>query len=86
MLVCRQPRTRKLLLTCTLRLRKIAFMNEAAEIKAIRSEMGLTQTEFGKLLGRSGTAVSRWEDGKQLSKAVVMAARYVLDQHRNAAA
>lgn len=61
-------------------------MNDAAEIKAIRLEMGLTQTEFGKLLGRSGTAVSRWEDGRQLSRAVVMAARYARDQHRNAAA
>ena len=34
-------------------------------IAKIRSDMGISQEAFGKLLSRTGTIVSRWESGKR---------------------
>lgn len=36
---------------------------EPTEIKKIRTDLGLTQTEFGRLLGLGGATISRWEAG-----------------------
>jgi superfamily II DNA or RNA helicase len=37
---------------------------DAAEIKALRSKLGLSQTEFGSRLGVSFATVNRWENGR----------------------
>ena len=34
---------------------------QGTEIKKIRSDLGLTQVEFGQLLGAHAVTVSRWE-------------------------
>ena len=36
----------------------------SAEIRFLRSEMGLTQAELARLLGRDGQTVGRWERGE----------------------
>lgn len=42
-------------------------------VKAVRKQAGLSQTEFGKSLGVSLSAVSKWESGENvLSDAVVL--------------
>jgi putative transcriptional regulator len=35
----------------------------ADEIRELRERMGISQTEFGKLIGVEQTVVSRWERG-----------------------
>ncbi|MBH9807673.1 helix-turn-helix domain-containing protein, partial [Clostridioides difficile] len=34
----------------------------AAQVRALREKLGLSQTEFGKLIGKPQTVVSRLED------------------------
>ena len=37
----------------------------ALTIRKKRDKLGLSQPEFGKLLGKSGGAISYWESGKR---------------------
>jgi repressor LexA len=43
-------------------------MSIATNIRRIRSMSGLTQEEFGKVVGVSGMAVSQWENGRAVPR------------------
>lgn len=43
---------------------RFLYGGQGAQIRAIRTELGLTQCEFGKLIGVSSTGVKRWESEK----------------------
>jgi transcriptional regulator with XRE-family HTH domain len=45
--------------------REAAVPNWARNIKQLRRELGLSQTEFGSRLNYSAMAISRWESGAQ---------------------
>lgn len=52
-------------------------------IKQLRTELGLTRTEFGKALGVVRTTVMRWEEGKvEPSEAVILAVRHLAQQYK----
>ena len=43
---------------------RFLYDGQGQQIRAIRKSMGLTQHQFGKLMGVSSTAVKRWEGDK----------------------
>jgi transcriptional regulator with XRE-family HTH domain len=46
-------------------------------VKAIRTQLGLTQPEFGEQIGVSFVTISRWENG--LTVPLPMAWRHIVD-------
>lgn len=58
----------------------------AQEIREIRKSLGLTQAEFGQLLGAHGMTVSRWELGSlsptAYQQALLVAFRAAADKQK----
>ena len=50
-------------------------------IKAKRNALGLSQVEFGNLCGLSGSAISSFESGKEVSELVFKSIKYGLDKY-----
>lgn len=57
---------------------------DAIEIKVARKTLGMTQTEFGNMLGASLRAVQSWESGQRnITDATVILLKQKLDAHNN---
>jgi DNA-binding transcriptional regulator YiaG len=56
-------------------------MNEN-EIKSVRTNLNLSQEDFGKLIGARANQVSRWETGKvRMSKLYVEKLLKIMEDH-----
>lgn len=56
----------------------------ASEIKRVRNLLGLTQAQFGKLLGISKPTIERWETcDKRITGPIVMALYLLLQDEKN---
>ena len=49
-------------------------------VKAARDKLGMSQPAFGKLVGRSGRSIMRYEQGDPLPTEVELAIQYVLSR------
>ena len=53
------------------------------ELRERRKRLGLTQEQFGRLLGVTARAVGKWEAGEvPISPAIDFATRYLIEQGR----
>ena len=53
------------------------------DIKRIRDAIGISQKQFGHLMGVSDATVCRWEAGINLSPRTIMAAEHLLFRSQN---
>lgn len=52
-------------------------------IRCKRLALGLSQAEFGEIVGLSGATISTFENGKDVSKQVFNTIKYGLERHIN---
>lgn len=56
-------------------------MKYCYQCKCIRLGLGLTQKEFGEIIGVSSSTICRFEDGKEINDSLFRLIKYGIDNH-----